>query len=174
MAMQAFYYANHTNQAFNQDKPGPKSGYNIIGDLELPTGSYIVLAKANTAVNTRDASKGIGASTLGQFVLRLGKASDSVISTMRFEDGANNQIVSLTIAADVAHLAHARFYFFNARPWATVYVFSVALIALRVDTLHNYQVGEDLEGPSQEQNLSLLSELALAVGIRLPVSDLLP
>jgi hypothetical protein len=158
--MEAYFYANNTAQIFSSvDTPG----HRVVGELELPPGSYVVFAKADIGTNVAGGyppppwPHGGGVTSLS-----FGGVRDAAYAALRPESGSNIETVALMVAAESARTRRARLYFLTGYPLRVV-VNSVRLTAIRVDKLHSTIVGVDYTNLPEEE--SLFANFALATGI---------
>jgi hypothetical protein len=163
--MEAYFYANNTAQIFSSVAT---PGYRLIGELELPPGSYVVTAKADIGTNATSGSYPPPAwpYTGGGVGLRLGGATDTALVAVKPESGDNLETITLMVATEISRTQHARMYMLNPYP-LNVVVNSVRISAIQVDKVHVFQVGSDQSNLPEEVSLFVEASMSLGKYVRL-------
>jgi len=158
--MEAYFYANHKTQAFDSSTP---SGFRLVGELDLPAGNYVVVAKADIGVNVA------GGYPLppwpdggGALALSLGGAGDTAYAAVKPESGENCENLCVMLAAQIDSPRQARLFFINPYP-LPVYVNEVRLTAMQFDNVNIVEIGsESISLPNEK---SLFVKFAMETGI---------
>jgi hypothetical protein len=116
----------------------------LVGELELPAGRYIVFAKADVATNSSASISAGGAARL-----EFGGDVDEAWVHLRVDgDGGNLESIALMVAAENDSTSQARLFFSTGWTDSTI-VIGVRIAALRLTEL-NIVRGEREHGFSEE------------------------
>ena len=157
--MKAFRYSNFSTQAF----PGNSPGYQLIGELQLDPGSYVVHGRANIGANATSSPPPAYPHGGGQFALTFGGVEDLVTALVKPEDGENHATASLVVAATTDRTRRARFYFLTPYP-LRVFVSAVTITAIQVDQLTSTTAGDPAESLLPREKMTL-AEMKIQTGL---------
>lgn len=144
--MSGFYFENHNNL-----KIVTGTGHTLIGHLDLDAGSYMVWGKLSLGVNVASGyppppwPNAVGVATLA-----LGSADDIAYYGVKPESAENNTTLNLMCAATIDRSRRARLYLMNLYP-LPVFCHSIKLMALKIDSLAEREVGEDRQDAPEDK-----------------------
>src|SRR5262245_49903250 len=127
--MRGFYFENHNNL-----KIASGTSHNLIGQLDLEAGAYLVWGKLSLGVNVQTGYPPPPYPfAVGMASLALGDADDTAYFGVRPESSENNATLNLMCAATINRHRRARLYVINLYP-LPIFCHSIKLTALQVDT----------------------------------------
>lgn len=155
--MRAFSFENHTNL-----KIASGTGHNLIGQLELDAGSYLVWGKLSLGVNVQSGYPPPAYPyTAGMASLALGEADDIAFFGVKPDPGENNATLNLMCAATINRSRRARLYLINLYS-VPVYCHAIKVMALQVDSLSEHELGQDRRDAPEDKEERLRDALLKA------------
>ncbi len=155
----AWYHENNVTQRLDSSS----RGYILVGQLDLEPGEYLVWAKLSVGVN---ASSGYPGPAWphggGHALLAYGDGHDGAYVSIKPESGDNNDTVALLTAGKRNLPRKARLFFINPYP-LTVFINTVRIAALQLETLTSAIVGEDNDSVPEDPADKLRNQILRSV-----------
>lgn len=162
--MEGFYYTNEGGKVNGLDQ--------VVGELFLPAGSYIVLAKAHMAVASSPNYQPDTFSTAYRALLQFGGDEDEIIAGLKWDyddPGSRHESVVLNVAAVTEKDSHARLLV-SSTVDNKLLCFRPRISAFQLDALHiSTSARESVKIPFDARiaSASIMSGLPLDVVSRL-------
>ena len=148
--MRGFYFENHNNL-----KIVSGTSYNLIGQIDLEAGSYMVWGKLSLGVSVAGGyPPPAWPNAVGVAALALGEADDIAYFGVTPESAENNTTVNLMCAATINRGRRARLYVINLYP-LPIYCHDIKLMALQMETLAETEEGEDRQDAPEDKEEKL-------------------